>query len=95
MTYRPILHVIPRHLAIPKSQEESQERYVTVVVEPTILGVTSTIQKEVSRGVMDYSNVVLLVALGTVVFVGITFYFRNPTFSRCINRFLCIDEKTD
>ena len=78
-----------------KSQEESKERFVTIVVEPTLFGVTPTIFKEVSRSVIDYGDVVVLVILGVAVFIGICLYFYNPTVSKLINRFLCINEKTD
>ncbi|KAK8802660.1 hypothetical protein WA171_006336, partial [Blastocystis sp. BT1] len=77
ITYRPILHVIPKHLAMAKSQEESKERFVTIVVEPTLFGVTPTIFKEV----------IVLVILGVAVFIGICLYFYNPTVSKLINRF--------
>ena len=87
--------MIPKHLAIAKSQEESKERFVTIVVEPTLFGVTPTIYKEVSRSIIDCGDVVVLVILGTAVFIGICLYFYSPTVSRLVNRFLCINEKTD
>ena len=93
--YRPILHVIPKHLAIARSPEESKERFVTIVVEPTLLGVTPTIFKEVSMSDVDCCYVVVLVVLGAVVVFGICLYFCNPTVSKMINQFLCINEKTD
>lgn len=44
--YQPILHVIPRHLAIDRTPYNPSERFVTIIIEPTVLGMTPTVRIE-------------------------------------------------
>ncbi|KAK8793102.1 hypothetical protein WA588_005839, partial [Blastocystis sp. NMH] len=78
----PIIHIIPHHLAIAKTPDQSKERFVTIIVEPLLFGATPTIWKE--TWVIGVSVFLLLLLLHL--------YHTNHRFANFVNRFFCVDE---
>lgn len=45
--YLPILHIQPHHIVETPEPERIQDRYVVIVIEPNVLGITPTVLSEI------------------------------------------------